>query len=287
MEPLETVEMEPEDDYSTELQKSSLNSEICGKVLQNTRIIGGDLAKEKAYPWLGAVASSIGSTPFCGAAIINERFLITAAHCVRRREPKRVSVLVKKWKRFLDSSELRLRLENITIHPEYNDTTQFNDIAILKTRRSMADLFSEPDGRVRPVCLPTARCSGADPARPACYAGQRASVAGWGISNTALYSSPSALLHVQLPILENAACRASYHHIFRITDRMLCAGVDKGGRDTCQGDSGGPLAVTNEDGVFTMVGVVSFGKGCAEPGSPGVYTRVSEYLDWIIETTRL
>ena len=98
----------------------------------------------------------------------------------------------------------------------------------------MSDLFSEADGRVRPVCLPTTRCSGGGEDRAACFAGQRGSVAGWGITNPVLQSSPGALLEVQLPILDNTACRASYHQIFRITDSMLCAGVQQGGRDTCQ-----------------------------------------------------
>ena len=98
----------------------------------------------------------------------------------------------------------------------------------------MADLFAEPDGRVRPVCLPTDRCAGGGGERPACFAGRRASVAGWGLTNPELYTSPAALLHVQLPILENAACRSSYHRVFRITDGMLCAGEQQGGRDTCQ-----------------------------------------------------
>ena len=104
----------------------------------------------------------------------------------------------------------------------------------------MSALFSEVDGRVRPVCLPTARCAGGGGDLPACFAGRPGSVAGWGLTSPVLHTSPAALLQVQLPILENDACRASYHHVFRITDGMLCAGLQQGGKDTCQ---------VREDGV--------------------------------------
>lgn len=73
----------------------------------------------------------------------------------------------------------------------------------------------------------------------------------------------------------------------RITDNMLCAGVEKGGLDACQGDSGGPLLVKNADlNTFHLAGVVSWGEGCAREGYPGIYTRVSQYVQWIEENTQ-
>jgi len=89
-------------------------------------------------------------------------------------------------------------------------------------------------------------------------------------------------------VLENSACARSYSSdkSYTITGNMLCAGLERGGKDTCQGDSGGPLMIRNSENVVTLAGVVSFGKGCALAGYPGVYTRVSEYLDWIRENSQ-
>ena len=103
-----------------------------------------------------------------------------------------------------------------------------------RTLNSMSDLFAEPAGRVRPICLPTKTCPGGSGGSPACFSGRQGSVAGWGVSNPLLQTSPASLLQVRLPILQNTACRNSYHRIYRITDRMICAGLQEGGKDTCQ-----------------------------------------------------
>ncbi|XP_037801279.1 trypsin-1-like [Penaeus monodon] len=91
-------------------------------------------------------------------------------------------------------------------------------------------------------------------------------------------SQPNQLMEVTVPILDPSCWGQS------VTERMLCAGYPKGGKDTCQGDSGGPLCV-KESSKFVQVGVVSFGDGCAKPGSPGVYARVTEFLPWIKANT--
>jgi trypsin len=104
-------------------------------------------------------------------------------------------------------------------------------------------------------------------------------VAGWG--TTAEGGKVARMLRfVTALALDNAACKKSYPWI---SSGQLCAGVDGGGRDACQGDSGGPLwAVRRKDPV--LVGVVSSGNGCARPGFPGIYARVSHYFDFILDT---
>ena len=102
-------------------------------------------------------------------------------------------------------------------------------------------------------------------------------VTGWGKLN---YSGPQPdiLKEVNVTTISNQECRANYSHN-RITDDMICATAV--GRDSCQGDSGGPLAVLGQDGQYSQIGVVSWGKECAKPGYPGVYARVSSLLPWV------
>ena len=92
------------------------------------------------------------------------------------------------------------------------------------------------------------------------------------------YDNVSALVEVRLNTMTNSEC-ARIHGDHRISDNMICAGAT--GRDSCEGDSGGPLAVLGQDGSYRQIGVVSWGNGCAKPGYPGVYTRLSSLLGWI------
>jgi secreted trypsin-like serine protease len=108
-------------------------------------------------------------------------------------------------------------------------------------------------------------------------------VTGWGDTdpNPSSVSYSTQLMQVEVPIVSNAEC-ASLYQPESITDAMVCAGwVGVGGKDSCQGDSGGPLVVRNNDGTgFVLEGMVSWGKDCANPSFPGVYTRASAYDDW-------
>ena len=94
---------------------------------------------------------------------------------------------------------------------------------------------------------------------------------------------PDRLRAVDLPIVDNATCREVYSG--RIGAGQVCAGYEQGTMDSCQGDSGGPLVVPGGPTGWTQIGVVSFGRGCAQPGAYGVYTRVSTYIDWILDRT--
>jgi secreted trypsin-like serine protease len=84
-----------------------------------------------------------------------------------------------------------------------------------------------------------------------------------------------------VPLLSPATCAAITAYGSNITTNMLCAGYEQGGKDSCQGDSGGPLVVPNNSGGYTLAGVVSWGNQCALADNPGVYTRVSRFMNWI------
>ncbi len=116
-------------------------------------------------------------------------------------------------------------------------------------------------------------------------------VTGWGSVETRglnrggsdARALPDRLRAVDLPIIDNATCAESYGG--RITAGQVCAGYEQGTMDSCQGDSGGPLVVRGGPTGWTQIGVVSYGRGCARPGAYGVYTRVSHYIDWILQQT--
>lgn len=159
---------------------------------------------------------------------------------------------------------------NFKIHANYDKISHRDDIAIitLKEEARFTDV-------VRPICLPPLRRT---------FFGQIATVVGWGSKE---YGGPSTktLREVTLPVWNNTDCSAAYSINFN--DTVLCAGYRDGSGDTCQGDSGGPLMVQGQNRRWMLIGIVSFGYRCSEPGFPGVYTRTNRYLDWIEKNTRI
>ncbi|MNT55643.1 Trypsin [compost metagenome] len=93
------------------------------------------------------------------------------------------------------------------------------------------------------------------------------------------YTLPARLQKVDVPLVTTESCNISYKN--EITDRMMCAGFPEGGKDSCQGDSGGPLVAKTTDNQTYLIGVVSWGTGCARAGKPGVYAKVSYATSWI------
>ena len=130
---------------------------------------------------------------------------------------------------------------------------------------------------VRPACLPQ------DPSDD--FVGAEAVVSGWGAlaphPNSAHIRQPQHLQDITVTVLSNDKCGEYPKN--EITDKMMCA--HRIGKDSCQGDSGGPLVTKQQNGRYTLIGVVSWGYGCALPDYPGVYARVSTVLDWIKDNT--
>ena len=144
----------------------------------------------------------------------------------------------------------------------YNSATQNNDAVILKLKSPLSF-----NSNVRPACLPSSNWS---PLNAKCV------VSGWGTLSSG-GSLPTTLQWVDVPIISNSKCNQAYGSI---TNAMICAGYQQGGKDSCQGDSGGPL-VCSDNGKAVITGVVSFGAGCADADYPGVYARVTTFLSWI------
>lgn len=118
------------------------------------------------------------------------------------------------------------------------------------------------------------------------YVGVRGIASGWGTLKED--GKPSCVLQeVEVPVISNEECRNTNYSSKMISDNMMCAGYPATGqKDTCQGDSGGPLVRERDDKKYELIGIVSWGNGCARPGYPGVYTRVTRYLDWILKNSR-
>lgn len=166
----------------------------------------------------------------------------------------------------------RVGVEQVVVHPLFRSHFRIlNDVALIRVDRDIR--FND---WVQPACLPQLATEEQDYA-----AGNIVMVSGWGKMKTGIAWS---LQVAQVPILSDKTC-GRYDVIggaFR-SSIMMCAGKLEGGVDSCQGDSGGPL-VKAVDGRFTILGVVSWGFGCAEPKKPGVYARVAKFVDWIHET---
>lgn len=220
-----------------------------------SRIVGGSASAAGAIPWAVSVRQS---SHFCGASIYNTRTVICAAHCTTGVS----SVSIRYNSLTHASGGTLVTSSGITNHASYSSSTLNNDVSVI--RLSAALTLGQTQARA--VGMPA---QGSDPATSA-----SSIAAGWGTTSES-GSLAAALRQVTLPIVSRASCQSAYGSS-QVTTNMVCAGVTAGGIDSCQGDSGGPLTVSG-----VLIGIVSWGIGCARPNYPGVYTRVGNYVSWI------
>lgn len=226
-----------------------------GRLLQ-PRIVGGGLAGAGDNPFqVGLMNKDVSDdfqAQFCGGTLIKPNVVVTAAHCSDFVTAAQVQVLT--GSRELDGTGTRRDVARILIHPRWNADTFDLDVAVW--------ILSAPA-----TGLPVASIATADPA-----VGSNLLITGWGtLTENGTY--PTSLYKATVPMVSRTNCNDANSYDGDITPRMLCAGFDAGGVDTCQGDSGGPIAQGN-----LLVGIVSWGDGCARPNKPGVYTRVSSLM---------
>lgn len=252
----------------------------CGlSSVSDSRVVGGRVADVGAWPWMAAIYLKTEAQPKvgCGGALVTDRHVLTAAHCVSvgaraRQLPARV-LTVRVGDHDLNSSDdnttpMDVEVADVIRHPRYDRRTYANDIALLVLRKPVTW------GRyVMPVCLPYG------PLSSNTLEGHNAFIVGWGATQFNGAGS-SVLRQAQIPVWAEAECKKSYAQHLPISKAQLCAGDAGAEMDSCQGDSGGPLLLPHE-GRYYVVGIVSSGKDCATPNFPGIYTRVSSYLDWL------
>ncbi|GAA3020222.1 serine protease [Kitasatospora albolonga] len=237
------------------------------------RIVGGQNVSTQQVPWMVALASrqqfgSARSGQFCGGALISPTKVATAAHCFydesngQRVNRPGLRVIVGRDDLGRTGVGREVEVREIWVHTSYDFARNLNDVAVLTLAEDQGD---------RPV-IELVGQGEADPYAP----GTRATVFGWGdTQGNGSYSR--TLRSVDVPIVSDQVCGDAYRqgrdgsYDPRV---MVCAGEQKGGKDACQGDSGGPLVVQGR-----LVGLVSWGTGCADARYPGVYTRVAAVSD--------
>ncbi|XP_068234025.1 trypsin-1-like [Palaemon carinicauda] len=233
------------------------------------RIVGGSRAGLHEFPWQAALVERDTLTQIvCGAVLISNRHVLTAAHCVSfpNSESDFLIVLGEHDTSLVSetSQTIYRTISSAVIHENFDFVTMDNDIALLR----MSEVVNlELTNAIKPICLPHSTNQ---------YEETVAIVSGWGLLKVG-GSQPSVLQQVNVTTMTNAKCQESSNNR-NITSNMLCAA--DAGKDSCQGDSGGPLAAADGD-HYDLIGLVSFGILCANPLYPGVYVRVSRYINWI------
>ncbi|XP_072644050.1 transmembrane protease serine 9 isoform X3 [Canis lupus baileyi] len=233
-----------------------------------TRIVGGLGAASGEVPWQASLKE--GSRHFCGATVVGDRWLLSAAHCFNHTKVELVRAhLGTASLTGVGGSPVKMALRRAVLHPQYNPGILDFDAAILELARPL-----DFNKFVQPVCLPLAIQK--------FPVGRKCMISGWGNTQEGNATKPDILQRASVGIIDQKACSALYN--FSLTDRMLCAGFLEGQVDSCQGDSGGPLACEEAPGVFYLAGIVSWGVGCAQARRPGVYTRITRLKGWILDT---
>lgn len=237
----------------------------------NPRIIGGSSVTSNKYPWMAALVKSHDKSQFCGASLIAARWALTAAHCVSTELAEGIKLVIGTQRLDQATSDNIIAIDAIFVHEQYKPPYNHHDIALLK--------LSTPVNQARYIALAN---TSIDTQLPF---GTPVTVAGWGRTSN-LGVTSNHLLETSIPLRSWPQCYDDYYKEgIELDENMLCAGshVPSNPKDSCYGDSGGPLFWRDSSGNFQQLGLVAFGsrQGCAQTKLPGVYTRVSQYLDWI------
>lgn len=263
---------------------------LCGLERETPRLIGGKTTAIDEFPWM-VLIRYIDTSPSafdagfkCGGTLINNRYALTAAHCILT-EPEMFranSVRLGEWRisttqdcvtnvAIEDCADpvVDLLIEELMPHPYYSSRSGNNDIAILRLEKDV--IYTD---FIRPICLPP-------PNLPTPAVGTIMTVCGWGAIENG--SQSDVKLKIDIPLVANSQCAQWISTYTQISPNQICAGGVQG-KDACQGDSGGPLMRTyvDDESQWYQEGVVARGRGCGKKNYPGVYTRISRYVSWIL-----
>ncbi|XP_041988320.1 trypsin CFT-1-like [Aricia agestis] len=243
-----------------------------------SRIVGGEATTIQEYPYMSSMIYSwwgIFPSQACGGSLITATSVLSAAHCYHGDPASLWSVRLGSTQ--ASSGGSLHAVSQLVVHAQYNGNTLVNDIALV--RLASPAQFS--------ANIATVPIAGANYNVPD---GTQLFAIGWG---TLWSGGPGSenLQHVDVNVINHQLCAERYAYLKTqpgyggwpdITPEMLCVGIlDVGGKDACQGDSGGPLSHRAPTGDV-LVGITSWGFGCADPFYPGVNVRLSSYVDWVL-----
>ncbi|XP_055934049.1 clotting factor G beta subunit-like [Argiope bruennichi] len=240
--------------------------------------VGGSPSRQGDFPWMVSIRKN--GKHLCGGSLIDRSHVLTAAHCFDSRDPLDPSIHSIHIGNIHVDEGYPVKVKKIIVHEDYIPGQYYHDIAMLTLGKEILNPFAAH------ICLPSPKIAARN------LTGAKTFLLGWG--HTSFGGRGASVMHIvdNIPVVSTEQCRHAYRQVARnslpggVTNDFLCAGFEEGGRDACQSDSGGPLMYKeDQDGYsspWVLVGIVSFGFRCAEPGFPGVYTRVSSYMNWIL-----
>ncbi|XP_061674048.1 tissue-type plasminogen activator isoform X2 [Syngnathoides biaculeatus] len=259
------------------------NRGACGQRLDNTlkqptfRMFGGRESDITEQPWQAAInvyqARLRRHFHRCGGILIDSCWVLSAAHCFEATDkPSKLEVILgRTFRKENSTSEQIFKVEKYWIHEKFDNETFDNDIALLKLKTDIG-VCAVNSPEVLPACLPEPSLVLPD--------WTECEISGYGKDSefSAHYSERVKRGFVRLWPSER--CVPDVLSGRTVTPNMLCAGDTRGLDDACKGDSGGPLVCRTND-KMTLMGVISWGDGCGQRDKPGVYTRVTHYINWI------
>ncbi|XP_075455006.1 acrosin-like [Ascaphus truei] len=245
---------------------------------RGSRVVGGIDALPGNWPWLVSIQYPTDDhyEHLCGGSILNNQWVLTAAHCFKNEEEE----TIYSWRLVFGANQLsdlgpetQVRgIENLIVHEHYDPEIERNDVALINIAEPIA--FND---YTQPACLPGKTSDVLS--MTDCYIG------GWGDIEEGADEPSDILQEARVDLIPLARCNSSHWYNGAVQFYNLCAGYEMGGIDSCQGDSGGPLMCKGSTAkFFSVVGITSWGSGCAQLQSPGIYTSTQYFLEWIIQT---